>query len=104
MGARPPRRPHGPLDPGPAAGHLPASEPDGCIVTIELRRKGQTLGRKRIELDGGEKGIARVRLSKAARALLKQKRTLAVKARVRGPSTTRATLGTRVLPLTLVKR
>jgi Ca2+-binding RTX toxin-like protein len=81
----------------------PASEPDGCIVTIELRRKGQTLGRKRIELDGGEKGIARVRLSKAARALLKQKGTLAVKARVRAVDDA-GNARTRVLPLTLVKR
>ena len=81
----------------------PASEPNGCNVTIELRRKGQTLGRKRIELDGGEKGVAYVRLSKAARALLKKKGSLAVKARVRAEDGA-GNARTRVLSLTLVKR
>jgi Ca2+-binding RTX toxin-like protein len=49
-------------------------------VTVKLRRKGRLLGRKTVELDAGQSKLVKVKLSRKAFALLKQRDTLRVKA------------------------
>jgi Ca2+-binding RTX toxin-like protein len=56
----------------------PASE--DSTVTVKLRRKGKLLGSKSIALDAGKSKLVRVKLSRKAFALLKQRDRLAVKA------------------------
>jgi Ca2+-binding RTX toxin-like protein len=60
----------------------PASEPNGCVIDVELRRYGKVIGRARLTLDAGETRSARVKLSKKAFALLGRRGHLGVKALV----------------------
>jgi Ca2+-binding RTX toxin-like protein len=53
---------------------------ESAEVTVQLRRKGKLLGRKVIELDGGESKLVRVKLSRKVFALLKDRGRLQVKA------------------------
>jgi Ca2+-binding RTX toxin-like protein len=53
---------------------------ESAEVTVQLRRNGKLLGRKAIELDGGESKLVRVKLSRKAFALLKDRGRLQVKA------------------------
>jgi hypothetical protein len=56
----------------------PADE--DSTVTVKLRRKGKLLGSKTIALDAGESKLVRIKLSRKAFALLKQRDRLQVKA------------------------
>ena len=56
----------------------PANE--DARVTVKLRRKGKLLGSKSIALDAGESKLVRVKLSRKAFVLLKQRDRLQVKA------------------------
>ena len=58
----------------------PASEPDGCVVTVLLRRNGHTLGRDRIAVAGGHSKLAKVKLTHKAFALLTKRGSLKAKA------------------------
>jgi Ca2+-binding RTX toxin-like protein len=53
---------------------------ESAEVTVQLRRKGKLLGRKAIELDGGESKLVKVKLSRKVFALLKDRGQLRVKA------------------------
>ncbi len=56
----------------------PAGE--DSTVTAKLRRKGKLVGSKTIALDAGESKLVKVKLSRKAFALLKQRGRLEVKA------------------------
>jgi hypothetical protein len=53
---------------------------ESAEVTVQLRRRGKLLGRKSIELDGGESKLVKVKLSRKVFALLKDRGQLRVKA------------------------